>query len=163
MLPNDIQFPGDINQLSAQLENIYRDLIIGINGDIRQWNPTLYGTSTAGATTYVHRSCWSWRRGLLVQLWLDIEWSAASGTGGIGIELPYKVAKSDNQPFVGFVENTGGLDFTNGYTYLTWRAEPDSFDSAIRESGDGVSSQELAIANSGRLTGYITYIGQEYQ
>lgn len=163
MIPNDIQFATDIDRLSEQLETVYRDLVIGINGDISQWEPDVYGTTTSGATTYVHRSGWVWRRGLLVQLWLDIQWSGASGSGDLAISLPYKVVDSDNQPFVGFFENRSGIDFSAGYTYLTWRAETNTFQSTVRENGDNVSSQAVSLPSSGRLIGYLTYIGQEYE
>lgn len=162
MIPNDFQFSEDPILVAEQLTTLYKDLSIGINGDIHQWSPTVYGTTTPGTTTYVHRSGWSWRRGLLVQLWLDIQWSAATGTGNLAIQLPYKVLASDNEPFVGFFDNTSGFNLSANYTYLTWRAEQNTFQSTVRENGDNVPSQPLAITNTGRLIGYLTYIGQEY-
>lgn len=161
MIPDNFYFSHDIDRLVAQLQSVYNQIAIGVNGDIRPWEPVVYGATTAGTTTYSHRSGWSFRRGLLVQLWMDVSWSAGTGTGNLAIELPYKVSASDNQPFVGFIENrSSAISFTGGYTYLSWRAEEDSFQSTIRENGSGVDSQALSFQSSGRLIGNISYIGQ---
>jgi hypothetical protein len=163
MIPNDYQFVPDIERITEQLTTLYKDLAIGINGDIFIWEPSVYGGSVSGTTTYDHRSGWAWRRGLMVDLWMDVQWTGSTGSGDLTIALPYKVINSDNQPFVGVIENRSGLNLDVGYTYLTWRASPNTFESTIRESGDNVSSQPLSLTNSGRLIGHICYIGQEYE
>lgn len=169
-LPRDIKQgnPEDIQKylkdLIDRLEDMYGDLAQNINGSIRQWTPTVYGVSTAGAGTYTRQVGWLRRAGIVTELWFDIEWSAHTGTGDLAVLVPYQAAASEGSPWIGVIESTSASNaFTAGYTYLTWRCEPDTTQGTIIENGDSVASQPFTIANAGGFSGYIQYLGQELE
>lgn len=178
-LPTDIIFPlqtdliktGDPESLQLYLRNLietltdmYQQIAQNVNGYLRQWSPTAYGLSTAGTGTYTHQDGWLRRSGIVTELWFDIGWSAHTGTGGLAILLPYKAAKSSNQPWVGVIQSVSSSNnFGAGYTYLVWKAEQNTTQGTIVRCGSTVASAEQPIANVGSYVGYIQYIGQEFE
>ena len=99
--------------LIFELQQMYEQLASGINGDIKssyylqrqQWTPILKGATTAGTFTYSHQIGWVFRQGLIVDVWFDILWTNQAGAAGnLYVELPYKVAVSDQKPFVGVLQ-----------------------------------------------------------
>lgn len=178
-LPTDIIFPletdlirsGDpssmelyIRKLVESLTNMYQQVAQNVNGFIRQWTPTAYGLTTSGSGTYTYQDGWLRRSGIVTELWFDISWSAHTGTGGLAILLPYKAAKSSQQPWVGVIlSSSASNNFGAGYTYLVLRAEQNTTQGTIIRCGSTTASAEQQIANVGSYSGYIQYIGQELE
>jgi hypothetical protein len=176
-LPTDIILPLRPEQIKsgdpAQLELYMRDLVNSltewyqdstqvINGSLQQWTPTVYGTTSAGTGTYARQTGWYLRQGLMVDLWFDVAWSAHTGSGNLAILLPYKVAKSDNQPWVGVIQSKGLNNFGAG-TYLVMNAQPDSTEGTIVTCGSGIASSSIALAGNGGIVGHIRYVGQQFE
>jgi len=178
-LPTDIIFPlqtdlikaGDPESLQLYIRNLidtltdmYQQVAQNVNGYLRQWSPIAYGLSTAGTGTYTYQDGWLRRSGILTELWFDIAWTAHTGTGGLAIQLPYKAAKSSNQPWVGVIQSVSSSNnFGAGYTYLVWKAEQNTTQGTIVRCGSTVAAAEQQIANAGSYAGYIQYIGQEFE
>ena len=123
------------------------------------WTPVLMGTTAAGTFTYTNQIGWSFRQGLLTDVWFDILWTAQSGaTGNLFIELPYQVASSNGKPFVGPLQ-TETLSYGAGQTVLNINAIPSTYRGEIWSSGSGNATANIAVASSGHLIGYVRYIG----
>lgn len=167
-LPNTEDLNAYFLELNFTLQRMYEDLAQGINGDIRSntspdrssWTPILKGTSTAGTFTYTHQVGWALRQGLMVDAWFDVAWTG-SGTaaGNIYVELPYKVALSDQKPFVGTVQSSA-ITYTGG-TGIVVNAISDTFRGEFWNVGSGFTTARQAVVGSGQLLGHIRYIGQE--
>jgi hypothetical protein len=166
--PKDVQ--KYLQELKFSLQGMYEDIAQAVNGNIRSnyaigrqnWNPILFGTTTAGSFTYTNRSGWSLRQGLLVDAWFDIAWSAVGGAAGnLYIELPYKVALTDNMPFVGVVQSST-LAYTGG-TGIVINAISDSFRGEFWNVGTGFVTARQAVVANGRLIGHIRYMGQQHE
>lgn len=176
-LPTDINFPtaenlltegGKYNvetylkEMNDRLSDMYQDIAQNVNGYIKDWKPIVYGLSTAGNATYVNQFGWIRRAGILTECWMDVSWTAHTGSGRVGIQMPYQAAMSSGSPFVGVIESSGTNAFP-GFTYLTWRVEPNTTEGVIVRNGDGVPSARLGLAAIGGFRGYIRYIGKEFE
>lgn len=164
--PEDLQ--RYLRELTFKLQRMYEQLAQGINGDIRTdflqgrqlWTPVLKGSSVAGTFTYTHQAGWVLRQGIIVDVWFDVEWSA-SGTaaGNLYVELPYKVAVSNEKPFVGVVQSstlayTGGTGIVINGIQNTYRGE-------FWNVGSGFATANQAVVGTGQLIGHLRYIGQQ--
>lgn len=169
ILPEPNSDAKDINWMKEMvytLQDMYEDLAQGINGDIRQFTPTISGTGTAGAGTYDHQIGWYLRQGIMVDIWFDVKWSAHTGTTNVFLDLPYKVFNTrgsgeTNKPFVGILQ-PDSVTFATG-TAAVINAIPDTLRGEIWEYGSGIASANVAIAGTGQLTGSIRYIGTEFE
>ena len=176
-LPTDINLPIPENLLSEggkynvetylkemndRLADMYQDIAQNVNGYIKDWTPIVYGLTTAGTGTYVNQFGWIRRAGIITECWMDVSWTAHTGSGRVAIQMPYQAAMSSGSPFVGMIESSEANAFP-GFTYLTWRFEPNTTEGVIVRNGDGVASARLGIAASGGFKGYIRYIGKEFE
>ena len=176
-LPTDINLPVPENlfeegskynvetyleELNVRLSDMYQDIAQNVNGYIKPWTPIVYGLTTAGTGTYVNQYGWVRRAGIITECWMDVSWTAHTGTGRVGIQMPYQAAASSGSPFVGVIESSGANVFP-GFTYLTWRVEPNTIEGVIVKSGDGIVSARLGLAASGGFRGFIRYIGKEIE
>jgi len=176
-LPTDINFPAAENlledggqynvetflqEMNNRLADMYQDIAQNVNGYIKDWKPVVYGLTNTGTATYVNQSGWIRRAGIITECWMDVSWRAHSGSGFVAIQMPYQVAMSSASPFVGVIESSAANAFP-GFTYLTWRVEPNTTEGLIIKSGDGVPSEKLSLANAGGFRGYIRYIGKEFE
>lgn len=160
-----------MRDLVFELQNMYESLAGVVNGNIRadyditqaSWLPILKGSTTAGTFTYTHQVGYSLRRGIITDVWFDIEWSSAgTAAGNLIIELPYKVAKvstSGTKPFIGVVQSSN-VTFTSG-TDIVVNAMPNTFDGEFWNVGDGVATANQGIDGTGQLIGHVRYIGQQ--
>ncbi len=152
-----------LSNLTDTLKNMYQDVAQNVNGTLRQWTPTAYGLTNAGTGTYTSQIGWVRRAGLMTEVWFDIVWSAHTGTGGLAIQMPYKAAKSEGEPWVGVIQSQGSNAFGAGFTYLVMKCEQDTTQGTIVRCGSGVVSSEQQIAATGSYVGYIQYVGQEFE
>jgi hypothetical protein len=152
-----------MRDLVDTLEDNYQKTVEVVNGNLRQWTPIVIGTATAGIGTYAHQTGWLSRSGIYVDLWMDVEWSAHTGTGNLAIQLPYRSARSSNEPWGCGALQVSNITFTAGYTYLVWKAEQNTFQGTIVQCGSGVAASGLAIPGSGALVGHLRYVGQEFE
>lgn len=156
--------------LIIELQEMYQQLAQGVNGDIRgdaleqsrRWTPTMNG-STAGTFTYTgggHQVGWVWRRGIFVDLFFDVQWTAKDMTvaGDLYLELPYEVAKSEERPFVGTLQPSG-ITYTGG-TELVINPNPGTYQGEIWYTGNGTATGKQQVVASGRLAGHLMYMGK---
>jgi hypothetical protein len=156
-------------ELIFSLQRMYEQLAQGINGDIRanfsepnrRWTPILKDTANSGTTfTYDHQIGWVLRQGIFVDVWYDIKWTANSGaiTGNMYVELPYKVAVTEEKPFVGVVQPSI-FTYTGG-TECVINAIDDTYRGEIWNCGSGFTTANQGSVAAGQLIGHIRYIGQ---
>ncbi len=177
-LPSNIIFPlrGDFSDLNDidrylkdlvfELQRMYENLAQGVNGDIRgsaytqrnEWTPILNGTTISGTFTYNHQIGWVLRRGLWIDVFGDVSWSAVGlATGNLFVELPYKVANSDQKPFVGIVQSSV-VAYTGG-TQIVLNCIPNTFRGEFWNSGSGFTTANQAVVASGQLIFHVRYLG----
>lgn len=132
------------------------------------WTPILKGTTTAGSFSYTHQIGTVLRQNLLVDCWFSVKWSGATtATGNLYLELPYKVAKSNEKPFIGVIIPSQ-IDFTStSFTAMVIQAIPDTYRGEVWLYGDGAAANNQTCAALGssdqKLEGTIRYLGQEYE
>jgi hypothetical protein len=184
-IPNDIilpvpnetttNTPESLNrylvELVRSLEDMYRELSEGSNGDFRTsfsdenriWTPTIKDTADSTTTfTYTRQIGWVLRKGLVVDAWFDVQWTAVAGgtiNGKMFLELPYKIAITDSNPFSSSVR-TSTFAYTGG-TSCFMDALSDTFRGDIWNSGSGFSTARQDSRSAGRIIGHIRYIGQQ--
>lgn len=158
-----------IRDLVFELQTMYSNLADAINGSTRadyditrsSWTPILKGSTTAGTFTYTHQVGFSFRQGLMVDLWFDVAWtSSGTAAGNLVLELPYKVTKvstANTKPFMGAVQPSN-VAFTGG-TGIVINAIPNNFNGEFWNIGDGFVTANQLVVGSGQLIGHIRYIG----
>lgn len=167
----DIESKEDSNkyiiEMVYELKSMYEELSEGINGKIKSsyesqmsnWTPILKGTTVPGSATYVHRIGWVLRKGLFVDVWADIAWSAIWGaTGNLYVELPYLVANTEHYPFCGSAD-VSGIAYGLGYTSIVTQAIPNTYRCEFWKNGSALASIPLVVPASGRISFHIRYLG----
>ena len=106
------------------------------------WTPTVYGSSTVGATTYTTQTGQYAREGNIVTLTFEVAWSSATGTGN------YKI---------------GGLPYTAATNYGITAIYTGAVTIATAVGFKVISSSTTmlgynTITSSGSLVGVVTYI-----
>jgi hypothetical protein len=161
-----------LHELTYRLEEAYERVAISTNGTylyanpdstttIQQgvWTPEVFGVSTAGAGTYDHQVGYTVRKGIVVDVFFDIQWSAHTGSGNMYVELPYKVRKADNMPFVSPAQTS---NYTLGsIDYAVFNAIPDTYRLELWSVTTAAATANIALDTAARVIGSITYIGQE--
>lgn len=164
-LPTDYIFPLPSSEedpekyiqiLVNSLTDMYSDMADNINGYMADYTPTVTNVTTYGTQVAFYR-----RSGIMTQYWFDVTWTAQSGGGDVKIQLPYEVAESSGEPWVGVVESTSASNTFSGY--LTLNADPGTYDCYIRDNVSTSASANLALANAGGFRGYIEYVGKEIE
>ena len=157
----------DMASALYELQAAYESIAESVNGSFKssyllqrnQWMPLLKGTTTAGIFTYTVQRGWVFRKGIMVDVWGEIGWSANVGAAGnLYVELPYQVALSDDKPFIGTVQ-ASSIAFGAGNTMIHIDAIPTTYRGEIWVSGSGVAESNLAVPASGKLIFNIRYIG----
>lgn len=158
-LPSTIYLPDDPVARQNQLERAYEDLSFYTNGDLKEWVPTLSGSSTEGSGTYTYQYGLYLLQSQCVDVWLDLAWSAHTGTGDMVLSLPFTVyrAPSSRYPFCGLVEDSS-LDYSAGYSKLVLRALPGQMQAALIQTGDNVAALALPMDTAGTLRAHIRYL-----
>ena len=158
-----------MRELIKTLQVQYEDIAQAVNGSFRrsedvgnvQWEPVLKDTANSGTTfTYDHQIGVALRQGIIVDAWFDVKWTANTGaiTGNMYIELPYKVAVSEQKPFVGTVQPSI-FTFTGG-TGCVVNAIEDTYRLEIWNVGDAFTTANQGSVAAGQLIGFIRYVGQ---
>lgn len=167
----DIENSEDSNkyiiQMVYELKNMYEELSESTNGKIKSsyenqmsnWTPILKGTTTSGSATYSHQIGWVLRKGLFVDVWADIAWSATAGmTGNLYLELPYLVANTQYYPFVG-VANISSISLGLGYSAIVAQAIPNTYRCEFWKYGTSIATSPLIVSASGQISLHIRYLG----
>lgn len=106
------------------------------------WTPTVYGSSSAGTTTYTLQSGQYAREGNIVTVTFEVTWSSATGTGNYTIGgLPFTAGT--NYGITAVYTNAGTIATAVGFKVVTSNA---------------TAAGNSAIAGSGSLLGVLTYI-----
>lgn len=151
-----------VRDLVRSLTTMYQELSQSTNGDIREFHPKITGDTTPGSGTYTNQDGWYLRKGLMVDYWFGLSWTAHTGVGHAYIELPYKVKKTTYPPFVGEVH--GQYNYGGGYTGLFSLGGSSTFKNYLYAEGPGgLAFLPLQLLTSGTLFGHIRYVGQEIE
>lgn len=157
-----------IRELVRALEKSYQEIAENVNGyygnsfleGAQEYTPVVTGTTgTNGAETYSIQEGWYFRQGLMVDVWVDLEFTGHTGTGDTQISLPYTSAVTTNAPFQGIMI-AGTIAYTANYTQISWNVGSDSLVADVLESGSGQTTQNLPLAAAGKFQGHLRYIGQ---
>ena len=159
-----------MQNLINKLNDMYEDIVGNVNGVIRtnntqeapSWIPKIKDeTNTATTFTYANQIGWVLRQGIIVDCWFDVRWTANSGAigGNMYIELPYKVAVTSNNPFVGVLQ-TSSLTYTSGDNIVI-NAYNNTFEGQIWCYGSGIATARQRTTASGRIMGHLRYFGQD--
>lgn len=70
------------------------------------YTPTMIGGTTAGVTTYARQLGYYVRIGRQITVWIDLSWTAATGTGDAHFSLPFPTS-SDIVVYPGALRLTG--------------------------------------------------------
>lgn len=180
-LPTNIIFPDKGNFFGKQasdeeynrqfiftLQRMYEDIAQNVNGDIRkdtdignrQFLPTVSGATSAGAGTYTHQVGWVLRQGLMVDVWFDVLWTGHTGTGNLYLDLPYLVALSEENPFVGVLQ-VSNITYTGDYCVMN--AIPDTRRGEIWVCATAAATANVAMDTAGQIQGHIRYVGQSIE
>lgn len=159
-----------LRELIFSLQNTYGEVARTINGNIRadfsesniSWTPVLKDTANSGTTfTYNHQHGFVYRQGIMTDVFFDIEWTANTGaiTGNMYIELPYKVAVTNEKPFVGVLQSS---QFAyGGGTYCVVNGISNTYRAEIWNSGSGFTTANQPSRSAGQLIGHLRYIGKQ--
>src|ERR1051325_426199 len=159
---NPVLIADYLRELVGSLKSIYQDLSQATNGDIREFKPQIFGATTPGNGTYTVQDGWYLRKGLMVDYWFAMNWTAHTGGGLAYIQLPYKVKSTLSAPFVGHVHGTS--NYTAAYNGMFGLCAPSTFEYRIyAEASAGAPFVQLQLLTSGTLFGHIRYIGQEIE
>ncbi len=153
-----------LNDLAFSIQSMYEQLAQVTNGTYRnyadidssQWVPTLNGI-TPGTFTYSSQYGWVLRQGLMNDIWGDVTWTATTASGGLYVDLPYLVTKSNGMPFIGECQSSG-ITYTTG-SYLAIHAIPNTYRGEIWCSGTGATLTRQSVRPSGRIIFHVRYIG----
>lgn len=155
-----------LRELTVALQDMYEQITNNVNGTIRanaftqrdQWVPILKGTAVEGTFTYTHQIGWVLRQGLIVDVWADIAWTASgAAAGNLYVELPNRVALSDQKPFVGVVQSSA-FAYTGG-TGIVINGIPSTFRGEFWNVGSGFTTANQAVVASGQIILHLRYIG----
>lgn len=158
-----------IRELVFSLQRMYENIAGSVNGSISNdqtqgltnYTPVVTGTTGVnGVETYARQTGWYFRQGLMVDIWVDIEFTGHTGTGDTQISLPFKSAVTSNDPFHGLMV-AGTIAYTGGYTQISWNVPSDSIVTNVLETGDGQTLQSLPMAAAATFRGHIRYIGKQ--
>jgi hypothetical protein len=154
-----------LRELVTTLQKQYEEVAQGINGDFRsnfdedskKYTPTVSGSTSDGSGTYTHQIGWVHRRGVLVDYWFDIRWSAHTGTGDLEVDLPYLSIETEQYPFVCHV-SVQNITFSG---YLTGTIDPGTRKLQIYDNVSGTTFNNIALTNSDTtIRGHLRYVAQ---
>lgn len=123
------------------------------------WIPTLFGTGTAGAPTYVVQEGFWTRTDDVVTAWFRVQISAIGGMVGnlgIGGTLPVSpispVSAAGGANGGGFLNEVTGLTHQAGCTQWGLQMRVGSADALVTEFGSATASSVQTIANTAAAT-----------
>lgn len=163
------QMTSYLQDLTFELQNMYEKTAQNVNGVFRnnsdvdgsEYIPTLVGSTSDGTFTYSRQAAYVLRQGLMTDVWFDIIWSAQVGaTGQLRLVLPYKITRHGGLFFTGTCF-TNQATFPAGATGLVLLGVTDTYQASIQAYGSGIDTSAINVYGSGRVGGYIRYIGVE--
>jgi len=160
-LDPDYILSSEPQEQKIQIENALRNVATAVNGSIRAFTPTLYGSTTAGTVTYGVQDGWYCRQGIFIDYFFVVTWTNwVGGVGNLCLNMPTKIFYANNHIFNNAV-GTSGLTYKNvGDTYATIRLEPnDGYGYFVSHSNAGAEGI-IAVQASGEIRGSIRYMGQ---
>jgi hypothetical protein len=160
---------GAYAKQNESLQDMYTRIANAINGNIKTnrdlsapFKPTIISTDGDGGTgTYTQQVGWSYRQGLLTDIWFDVTWTAHSiATGNLAMKLPYQVIKSAGLPFIGICQ-LSSITFAGNYVTIT--AIPDTRRLEFWDTTTAAATSAVAMGTAGRAVGHLRYIGREIE
>lgn len=163
-LPTELNLHTSLPEMRDDLMGAYNQLAFAINGDLQEWTPILSGTSSDGIGTYTRQFGLYLMQPQVVDVWLDLAWSAHTGTGNMRVNLPLECFgyNASAFPYIGVVEDSS-LDYSAGYSKIVLRAIPGQSYADVIQTGDNVASLALPMDTAGTLRAHIRYLRQQNQ
>ena len=168
IVDDSVKMERYLRDLTRDLEQMYIEVAEGVNGNIKtndslaqdSYTPEVFSSGAAeGTGTYDHQIGWVLRKGIIVDTWFDVQWTAHTGTAGVPmyISLPYLVAQSAQKPFVGVLYSS---NITFAGSYITCNAAPNTRRCNIWTSTSAGAGAQVNLDTTGQFAGHIRYIGQ---
>jgi len=151
-----------VRDLVFTMSRTYQDTAEAVNGNIRDFTPTVVGLTTAGTGTYSYQSGIYLRQGLLVDYWFDVSWTAHTGAGNLGVGLPYQCRSQANTVWHNSCM-TYNITFPAGRTYASLVCLNDTFTAALVVGGSAVTDANVTIPASGRIRAHLRYLGVGFE
>jgi len=163
-LPIEKIFSEEPEDFQRDVTEMYKEVAQGINGTIKTYTPTIFGSTSAGAGTYTYQYGIYLRQGLLVDVWVDITWTNHTGAGTMYLSLPFLVKKTPTGifPFPGILE-ISSISLGANYTSPSLSALPNTMGAHVVQCGSAQVVIGINISTSGRILGHIRYLGQEQE
>jgi len=153
----------DPDDQKLEIEKALIDISQALKGTIREFEPTIYGSATAGTVgTYTSQLGWYLRHSQVVDYWFKVEWSSfAGGAGNLHMGLPSWVWFTDVNFWVGSLISSN-VSFANASdTYCVPVAINNSDDCEFLSGRHNATSGNVVVQAAGSLIGHIRYIGQD--
>lgn len=160
MLPVNRTIPQSFEDVKDEIFDMYQDIAVAFNGSLREWTPTISGSTTNGSGTYTTNEGYYYRQGLLCHVWFYLVWTAHTGTGNIKLDLPFNVRLSAQDFYTDSVE-VANIALSANYNYFMIRADSNSSQASLIEVGTNNSPQAVTMDVAGSLRGHLVFLGQE--
>lgn len=141
------------------LKDMYSGIVTEVNGTIEDFDPVVIGLTTAGTGTYSFQTGTYRNQGGFVNYWFDVSWTAHTGTGVLGLILPFPVAQSDNDLWVNPLQ-TIFLTYPVGYTSAWINCIENTETASVLFTGTGVASSTINVPGTGEMRGHVSYLSQ---
>ena len=157
-LPSEFTFREPEN-LVRDLSEMYRILRESIEGYTEEFEGVIFGSSADGVGTYTSNDCYYVRRGVVVDLFCHMEWSAHTGTGDLRVKLPF-FEKGFVSPTSVSAIRTYNLTWPAGSTHVILKGQPDQDYALIEGCRDAGTVQTVQMDGAAAISFHHRYIGQ---
>lgn len=157
-LPSEFTFREPEN-LVRDLSEMYRILRESIEGYTKEFEGYVYGGTSAGAGTYTTNDCYYVRRGVFIDLYYHLAWSAHTGTGDLQIQLPF-FEKGFVSPVSISPIRTYNLTWPTGTSYVIVKGQPNQDYALIEGCRTNATVQTVQMDGTATISFHHRYIGQ---
>lgn len=160
---SDYRLSEDPEDQKLEIEQALIDIALALDGTIREFTPTLYGSATAGTFTYTTASTSGWylRQTQVVDYCFSVVWTGkGTAAGDLQMSLPSKVWFADTDFWVGSLISSS-VSFANASdTYCVPVAVSNSYDCEFVSGRHNAASGKVQVQTAGSLVGHVRYMGQ---
>lgn len=157
-LPSEYNF-REPEMLVKDLQEMYRLLRESIEGYTEEFTGKIYGSSSAGTGTYTANDCYYIRRGVVIDLFYRLTWSAHTGTGDLRVQLPF-FEKQFIAPVAISPIRTDNLVWPAGTDYVILKGQPNQNYALIEGCRDAGGVQTVQMDGAANISFHHRYIGQ---
>lgn len=118
------------------------------------YTPIYYGSTSAGTTTYARQLGYYIKTGIKVEVWIDLSWTNATGTGDARISLPFTSA-STLVIYAGALRLTG-TTWTGSYPNIVVSGGTNYF--ILQGVNSNAAPTTASVEAAGGIAAYIVYL-----